>query len=62
MEDNNDTGAASLDLAKAFNSISHKIFLKQAEIFNLSKSTILLFKSIQKWVLTHQMTINHGVP
>ena len=31
MEDNNDTGAVFLDLAKAFNSISHDVFLKEAE-------------------------------
>ena len=45
MEDNNDTGAVFLDFAKAFNSISHEIFLKKAENFNLSQSTILLLKS-----------------
>ena len=37
MEDNNDTGAVFLDLAKVFNSISHEIFLKKAENFNLSQ-------------------------
>ena len=36
MEDNNDTGAVFLDLAKSFNSISHEIFLKKAKNFNLS--------------------------
>ena len=36
MQDN-DTGAVFLDLAKAFNSISHEIFLKKAENFNLSQ-------------------------
>ena len=45
MEDNNDTGAVFLDLAKAFNSISHEIFLKKAENINLSQSTIFLLKS-----------------
>ena len=40
-----DTGAVFLDLAKALNSISHEIFLKKAENFNLSQSTILLLKS-----------------
>ena len=48
MEDNNDTGAVFLDLAKAFNSISHEIFLKNAENFNLSQSTILVLKSFLK--------------
>ena len=37
MEDNNNTGAVFLDLAKAFNSISHEILLKNAENFNLSQ-------------------------
>ena len=37
MEDNNDTGAVFLDLAKVFNSISHEIILKKAENFNLSQ-------------------------
>ena len=44
MEHYNDTGAVFLDLAKAFNSISHEIFLNKAENFNLSQSTILLLK------------------
>ena len=47
MEDN-DTGALFLDLAKAFNSISHEIFLKKTENFNLSQSTILLLNSFLK--------------
>ena len=37
MEDN-DAGAVFLDLAKAFNSIAHEIFLKKAENFYLSHS------------------------
>ena len=45
MEDNNDTGALFLDLAKTFNSISHETFLKKTEDFNLCQSTILLLKS-----------------
>ena len=44
MQDN-DTGAVFLDPAKAFISFSHEIFLKKAENFNLSQSTILLLKS-----------------
>ena len=71
MEDNNDTGTVFLDLAKAFNSISHEIFLKKAETFNLSQSTILLPKSFLKnrtqcvrlgVDLSDKITINHGVP
>ena len=45
LKNNNDTDAVFLDLAKAFNSISHEIFFKKAENFNLSQSTILLLKS-----------------
>ena len=45
MEDNDDTGAVFLDLAKAFYSISHEIFLKKAENSNLSQLTFLLVKS-----------------
>ena len=61
MEDN-DTGTVFLDLAKAFNSISHEIFLKKAKNFNLYQSTINfsnLFSNIkhdaQNWVLTYQI-------
>ena len=70
MEDNNDTGAVFLDLAKAFNSIPHKIFLKKAEKFNLSQSTILLLKPflanrtqcVKLGIdLLDKTTINHGV-
>ena len=71
MEDNNDTGAVFLDLAKAFSSISHEIFLKKAENFNLSQSTILLLKSFLEnrtqcvklgIDLSDKITINHCVP
>ena len=48
MKDNNDTGAVFLDLARTFNSISHEIFLKKAENFNLSQSKILILKSFLK--------------
>ena len=70
MQDN-DTGAVFLDLAKAFNSISHEIFLKKAENFNLSQSTILLLKSFLEnrthcvklgIDLSDKLTINHGAP
>ena len=70
MEDN-DTGSVFLDLAKAFSSISLEIFLKKAENFNLSQSTILLFKSFlenrTQYVklvidLLVKITINHGAP
>ena len=60
-----------LDLAKAFNSVSHEIFLKKAENFNLSQSTILLLKSFLEnrsqcvklaINLSDKVTVNHGVP
>ena len=44
MKDNNVTGAVFLDLVKAFDSISHEIFLKKAENVNLSQTAILLLK------------------
>ena len=71
MEDNNNTGAVFLDPAKAFNSISHVIFLKKAENFNLSQSTILLrifFLENQTQCvklamdLSDEININHGIP
>ena len=71
LEDNNDTGAVFLDLAKAFKSISPEIFLKNVENFNLSQSTILLLKSFLENQtqcvklgidLSDKITINHGGP
>ena len=59
-----------LDLAKAFNSISQEIFLKTAESFNFSQSTILLSKSflanrtqcLKLGIdLSDKITVNHGV-
>ena len=70
MEDNNDTGDVLLDLAKAFNSISHEIFLKKAENFNLSQSVLLLKSFLENRTqcvklgidLSDEININHGVP
>ena len=67
MEDNNDTGAVFLNLAKPFNSISHEIFLKKAENFNLSQSTFLILKSFlenrtQCVKLGIDLSIYHCVP
>ena len=70
MQDN-DTVGVFLDLAKAFISISHEIFLKKTENFNLSQSTILLLKSFLEnrtqcvklgIDFSNKLTINHGVP
>ena len=71
MEDYNDTGAVLFDLAKTLNSISHEIFLKKTENFNLSQSTILLLKSFLEnrtqckklgIDLSDKITIHHCVP
>ena len=71
MEDNNDTGALFLDLAKASNSISHEILLKKAENFNLSQSIILILKyflanrtqCLKLGIdLSDKIIVNHGVP
>ena len=48
MTDNNHTGAVFLDLAKAFNSISHEIFLKKTENFNFSQSTNFTSQSFSR--------------
>ena len=44
----NGTDAVFLDLAKAFNSISHEISLKKAENFNFSQSTTFPLNSFLK--------------
>ena len=70
MEDNNDTVYLFLDLAKAFNSISHEVFLKKAEGFNLSLNSFTSQISSRKlntmrkivFRLSDKITINHGVP
>ena len=40
--------AAFIDLAKAFNSISHEFFLKKIEAYGFSQSTVDLFASYLK--------------
>ena len=44
-ENGKNTGAIFVDLAKAFNSLSHKTFLKKAECFNFSEAAVYLLKS-----------------
>ena len=44
-ENGKNTAAIFLDLAKAFNSNSHKIFLKKAECFNFSEPAVKVLKS-----------------
>ena len=69
MEDNNDTGAVFLDLAKSFNSISHEIFLKKAKYFDLSiyNFTSQIFSRKLNCIkfgidLADKITIYHAVP
>ena len=59
------------DLAKAFNSISHKIFLKMIEAYGFSENAIDVFASFLKNrqqcvkindVYSEWLEINHGVP
>ena len=69
LEDNNDTGAVFLDLANAFNSISHEIFLKKTENFNLSINsfTFQIFSRKSNTMrktgfdLSDKITINYSV-
>ena len=70
-ENGQNTAAIFLDLAKAFNSISHKIFLKKAECFNFSEPADNLLRSfledrsqcvkIGTEVSEHSF-VNHGGP
>ena len=63
--------AVFFDLAKAFNSISHKIFLKKIEAYGFSESAVELFASFLKNrqqcvkindVYSVWLETNHGVP
>ena len=63
--------AVFIDLAKAFNSISHEIFLKKIEAFGFSESAVDLFASFLKNrqqcvkindVYSEWLETNHGVP
>ena len=70
-ENGQNTAAIFLDLAKAFNWISHKIFLKKAECFNFSEPAVNLLRyfleersqcvKIGTEVSGHNF-VNHGVP
>ena len=63
--------AVFIDLAKAFNSISHEIFLKKIEAFGFSESAVELFASFLKNrrqffkindVYSERLEKNHSVP
>ena len=70
-ENGKNTAAISLNFAKAFNSILHKIFLKKEESFNFSESAINLLKSFLEeksqcvkvgTEVSELIFGNHGVP
>ena len=70
-ENGENTAAIFLDLAKAFNSISHKIFLKTAECFSFSEPAINLLKPFLEersqsvkigTEVSEHIFVNHGVP
>ena len=70
LEIGKNIAAIFLDLAKAFNSISHKIF-KKAECFNFSEPAVILLKSFleekSQFVkigteVSEHIFANHGVP
>ena len=63
--------AVFIDLAKAFNSISHKTFLQKIEAYGFSESAVELFASFHKNrqqcvkindVYSEWLETNHGVP
>ena len=73
--ENNENGqnneAIFLDLAKAFNSISHKIFLKKAECFNFSEPALNFLRSFLEersqcvkigTEVSEHIFVTHGVP
>ena len=60
-----------IDLAKAFNSMSHEIFLKKIEVYVFSESAVELFASFLinrqqclkiNGVYSELLETNHGVP
>ena len=70
-ENGQNTAAVFLELAKAFNSISHKIFLKKAESFNFSEPAVNLLRSFLEersqcvkigTEVSEHIFVNHGVP
>ena len=71
MKTKKNTAAIFLDVSKAFNSISHKIFLKKAECFNFPQPAINLLKYFLEersqcmktgTEVSEHIFINHGVP
>ena len=69
-ENGQNTAAIFLDLAKAFNSIWHKLFLKKAECFNFSEPAVTLLRSFleERWQcvkigteVSEHIFVDHGV-
>ena len=69
-EKRQNTAAIFLDLAKAFNSISHKIFLKKEDSFNFSEPAVALLRSsleersqcVKMGIeVSEHIFVNHGV-
>ena len=70
-ENGENTAVIFLDLAKAFNSISHKTILKKAECFNFSEPAVNLLRSFLEersqcvkisTAISENIFVNHGVP
>ena len=70
-ENGQNTAAIFLDLAKAFNSISHKIFLKKAECFDFSEPAVNLLRPFLEGrsqcvklgtEVSEHIFVNHRVP
>ena len=70
-ENAKNTASIFLDLVKAFNSISHTIFLKKAECFNYSEPAVNLLKSFLEeksqcvkigTEVSEHIFVNHGLP
>ena len=70
-ENGKNTAAIFLDLVKAFNSISHNIFLEKAESFNFSEPAVNLLRSFLEegsqcvkigTEVSEHIFLNHGVP
>ena len=70
-ENGQNTTTIFLDLAKAFNSNSHKLFPKKAECFKFSEPAVNLLRSVLEeksqcvklgTEVSEHIFVNHGVP
>ena len=60
-ESGQNTAAIFLDLAKAFNPISHKIFLKKAKSFNFSEPAVNLLRFFSQRKITMRQNRHRGL-